>query len=333
MQEEIKKKRMLSGIKPTGRLTLGNYIGAIKQFISYQDEYEMYIFIADLHALTLPIDAKELRQNTKDLISIYLACGLDPEKVILFKQSDVHEHAELGYIMACNSYMGELSRMTQYKDKTANMNEKDSIPTGIFLYPTLMAADILLYDPDFVPVGVDQKQHVELTRDLAIRFNSRYSDTFKVPQPLTSKQGAKVFSLSNPEKKMSKSESDKGTIYLLDDVNVSRKKIMSAVTDMGHEIKYDPTNKAGISNLLTIASCLSGKDIPSLEKECEGMGYGDFKKMVADIVCNELSSLQTKVASIQASGIIEKVLEEGAMKASYVARKKISKVYRKVGLR
>lgn len=333
MQEQVKKKRMLSGIKPTGRLTLGNYIGAIKQFISYQDEYEMYIFIADLHALTLPIDAKELRQNTKDLISIYLACGLDPEKVVLFKQSDVHEHAELGYIMACNSYMGELSRMTQYKDKTANMSEKDSIPTGIFLYPALMAADILLYDPDYVPVGVDQKQHVELTRDLAIRFNSRYSDTFKVPEPLTSKQGAKVFSLSNPEKKMSKSESDKGTIYLLDDLNVSRKKIMSAVTDLGRDIKYDPANKPGISNLLTIASCLSGKDIPTLEKECEGMGYGDFKKVVADIVCNELSSLQTKVASIQASGIIEKVLEEGAMKASYVARKKLSKVYRKVGLR
>ena len=333
MQEQVKKKRMLSGIKPTRRLTLGNYIGAIKQFISYQDEYEMYIFIADLHALTLPIDAKELRQNTKDLISIYLACGLDPEKVVLFKQSDVHEHAELGYIMACNSYMGELSRMTQYKDKTANMSEKDSIPTGIFLYPALMAADILLYDPDYVPVGVDQKQHVELTRDLAIRFNSRYSDTFKVPEPLTSKQGAKVFSLSNPEKKMSKSESDKGTIYLLDDLNVSRKKIMSAVTDLGRDIKYDPANKPGISNLLTIASCLSGKDIPTLEKECEGMGYGDFKKVVADIVCNELSSLQTKVASIQASGIIEKVLEEGAMKASYVARKKLSKVYRKVGLR
>lgn len=333
MQEQVKKKRMLSGIKPTGRLTLGNYIGAIKQFISYQDEYDMYIFIADLHALTLPIDAKELRQNTKDLISIYLACGLDPEKVVLFKQSDVHEHAELGYIMACNSYMGELSRMTQYKDKTANMSEKDSIPTGIFLYPALMAADILLYDPDYVPVGVDQKQHVELTRDLAIRFNSRYSDTFKVPEPLTSKQGAKVFSLSNPEKKMSKSESDKGTIYLLDDLNVSRKKIMSAVTDLGRDIKYDPANKPGISNLLTIASCLSGKSISTLEKECEGMGYGDFKKVVADIVCNELSSLQTKVASIQASGIIEKVLEEGAMKASYVARKKLSKVYRKVGLR
>ena len=331
--ETITKKRMLSGIKPTGRLTLGNYIGAIKQFISYQDEYEMYIFIADLHALTLPIDAKELRQNTKDLISIYLACGLDPNKVVLFKQSDVHEHAELGYIMACNSNMGELSRMTQYKDKSAKISEKESIPTGLFIYPSLMAADILLYDPDFVPVGVDQKQHVELTRDLAIRFNARYSDTFKIPQPLTSKQGAKIFSLSSPDKKMSKSESDKGTIYLLDDLNVTRKKIMSAVTDLGHEIKYDPVNKAGISNLLTIASSLSGKSIEELEKEYNGLGYGDFKKEVADIVCNFLKDLQTKVATIQASKIIDEVLLEGATKATYVARKKLSKVYRKVGLR
>ena len=331
--EAITKKRMLSGIKPTGRLTLGNYIGAIKQFISYQDEYEMYIFIADLHALTLPIDAKELRQNTKDLISIYLACGLDPNKVVLFKQSDVHEHAELGYIMACNSNMGELSRMTQYKDKSAKISEKESIPTGLFIYPSLMAADILLYDPDFVPVGVDQKQHVELTRDLAIRFNARYSDTFKIPQPLTSKQGAKIFSLSSPDKKMSKSESDKGTIYLLDDLNVTRKKIMSAVTDLGHEIKYDPVNKAGISNLLTIASSLSSKSIEELEKEYNGLGYGDFKKEVADIVCNFLKDLQTKVATIQASKIIDDVLLEGATKATYVARKKLSKVYRKVGLR
>ena len=333
MENEIIKKRMLSGIKPTGRLTLGNYIGAIKQFISYQDEYEMYIFIADLHALTLPIDAKELRQNTKDLISIYLACGLDPNKVVLFKQSDVHEHAELGYIMACTSNIGELSRMTQYKDKTANIGEKESIPTGIFIYPTLMAADILLYDPDYVPVGVDQKQHVELTRDLAIKFNSRYSETFKIPEPLTSKQGAKIYSLSSPDKKMSKSESDKGTIYLLDDINVTRKKIMSAVTDLGHEIKYDPVNKAGISNLLTIASCLSGKSIKELEEEYKGLGYGKKKKKVADIVCDFLKDLQTKVATIQASKIIDDVLLEGASKATYVARKKLSKVYRKVGLR
>lgn len=330
--EQMTKKRMISGIKPTGRLTLGNYIGAIKQFIEYQDEYEMFVFIADLHSLTLPIDAKELRQNTIDLISIYLACGLDPNKVVLFKQSDVHEHAELGYIMACNSYMGELSRMTQYKDKTSKLTENDSIPTGIFIYPALMAADILLYDPDFVPVGIDQKQHVELTRDLAIRFNHRYSDTFKIPTPITPKTGAKINSLSNPDKKMSKSESDKGTVYLLDDINITRKKIMSAVTDSDNVVKYDPVNKPGISNLLTILSALSNQSIPTLEEKYAAAGYGAFKKAVADCVCDELSILQSKVKEIKESKIIESVLADGANKASYIARKKLSKVYRKVGL-
>ena len=329
----MERKRMLSGIKPTGQLTLGNYIGAIKQFISYQDDYEMYIFIADLHALTLPIDPKELRENTKNLISIYLACGLDPEKVVLFKQSDVHEHAELGYVLACQSNMGELSRMTQYKDKSAKIGDKESIPTGIFIYPALMAADILLYDPDYVPVGVDQKQHVELTRDIAERFNHRYSDTFKIPEPLTAKQGAKINSLSDPTKKMSKSESDKGTIYLLDDLNVSRKKIMSAVTDMDNEVRYDPEHKPGISNLLTIMSSLSNRKIEDLENEYRNSGYGNFKKAVADVVINELEQLQNKVKEIQNSGLIDKVLLEGQEKATLVARKKLAKVYRKIGLR
>ena len=329
----MEKKRMLSGIKPTGKLTLGNYIGAIKQFITYQEEYEMFVFIADLHSLTLPIDPKELRQNTKDLISIYLACGLDPEKVVLFKQSDVHEHAELGYIMACNSNMGELSRMTQYKDKTAKIGNNESIPTGIYIYPTLMAADILLYDPDYIPVGIDQKQHVELTRDLAIRFNSRYSDTFKVVEPVTAKTGAKINSLANPNKKMSKSESDKGTIYLLEDLAITRKKIMSAVTDSDNTIVYDMENKPGISNLLTIMSVLSGKSIEELCETYNGQGYGVFKKAVADVVCDTLKELQDKVKEIQTSGVIEQVLQNGAEKASYYARKKVAKVYRKVGLR
>ena len=330
--EEIAKKRMLSGIKPTGKLTLGNYIGAIKQFITYQDEYEMYIFIADLHSLTLPIDPKELRENTKDLISIYLACGLDPEKVVLFKQSDVSEHAELGYVMLCNSNMGELSRMTQYKDKSSKLGSNESIPTGIYIYPTLMAADILLYDADYVPVGVDQKQHVELTRDLAIRFNSRYNETFKVPTPVTAKTGAKIASLANPEKKMSKSESDKGTVYLLDDLNISRKKIMSAVTDSDNTIVFDPINKPGISNLLTIMSSLTQRSVEDIANEYNGQGYGTFKKAVADVVISELETLQNKVNEIKKSGIIEKVLEDGANKARYLARKKLSKVYRKIGI-
>ena len=333
MEEVVSKKRMLSGIKPTGKLTLGNYIGAIKQFITYHDEYEMFVFIADLHALTLPIDPKELRQNTKDLISVYLACGLDPEKVILFKQSDVHEHAELGYIMACNSNMGELSRMTQYKDKTAKIGNNESIPTGIYIYPTLMAADIVLYDPDLIPVGIDQKQHVELTRDLAIRFNSRYSDTFKIVEPVTAKTGAKINSLSNPEKKMSKSESDKGTIYLLEDLAITRKKLMSAVTDSDTRIVYDPANKPGISNLLTIMSALTNEPVDKIAARFDGQGYGTFKKAVADVVCKELEELQNKVKEIQKSGIIDDVLKNGAERASYHARKKLSKVYRKVGLR
>lgn len=326
------QKRMVSGIKPTGRLTLGNYIGAIKQFITYQDDYEMYIFIADLHSLTLPIDPKELRENTKDLISIYLACGLDPNKVVLFKQSDVSEHAELGYVMTCNSNMGELSRMTQYKDKSSKLGSNESIPTGIYIYPTLMAADILLYDADYVPVGVDQKQHVELTRDIAMRFNSRYNETFKVPEPVISRTGAKIASLANPEKKMSKSESDKGTIYLLDDLNINRKKIMSAVTDSDNTIVFDPINKPGISNLLTIMSSLTGRNVEEIAREYDGQGYGTFKKAVADVVINELETLQNKVNEIKASGLIEKVLEEGANKARYLARKKLNKVYRKIGI-
>ena len=333
MEQTVQKKRMLSGIKPTGKLTLGNYIGAIKQFIKYQNDYEMIVFIADLHSLTLPIDPKELRQNTKDLISIYLACGLDPEKVILFKQSDVHEHAELGYIMTCNSYMGELSRMTQFKDKTAKLTEGEPIHTGLFIYPTLMVADIILYDPDFVPVGIDQKQHVELTRDLAIRFNNRYSETFKVPTPLVAATGAKINSLSNPLKKMSKSESDKGTVYLLEDLNITRKKIMSAVTDSDNTVYFNQEEKPGISNLLTIMSAITGEDINDIAKKYDGQGYGVFKKAVADVVVNELAELQRKVKEIQASGMLEKILEEGAQKASYLARKKLSKVYRKIGLR
>ena len=326
------QKRMVSGIKPTGRLTLGNYIGAIKQFITYQDDYEMYIFIADLHSLTLPIDPKELRENTKDLISIYLACGLDPNKVVLFKQSDVSEHAELGYVMTCNSNMGELSRMTQYKDKSSKLGSNESIPTGIYIYPTLMAADILLYDADYVPVGVDQKQHVELTRDIAMRFNSRYNETFKVPEPVISRTGAKIASLANPEKKMSKSESDKGTIYLLDDLNINRKKIMSAVTDSDNTIVFDPINKPGISNLLTIMSSLTGRNVEEIAREYDGQGYGTFKKAVADVVINELETLQNTVNEIKASGLLEKVLEEGANKARYLARKKLNKVYRKIGI-
>ena len=321
---------MLSGIKPTGRLTLGNYIGAIRQFVEYQDEYEMYIFIANLHAITVAEDPTELKRNTKDLIALYLACGLDPKKVTLFLQSDVHQHAELGWILTCHTYMGELQRMTQYKDKTAK--GETGITAGLFTYPCLMAADILMYDADYVPVGVDQKQHVELARDIAERFNNRYGETFRIPQPLTSKVGAKIYSLQNPTKKMSKSETNpKGTIDLLDDPAQARNKIKSAVTDSLGIIQYDPIEQSGISNLLTILSSLNGEAIESIVQRYQGKGYGELKKEVGDVVYQFLSNLQERYRAIMASGQIDAILKEGSEKASWIAEKKIRKVKKKIG--
>lgn len=323
-------ERMLSGIKPTGRLHLGNYIGAISQFVKYQDEYEMYIFIANQHAITVPTDPKALRQNTKDLIALYLAAGLDPEKCTLFLQSDVDAHVKLGWVFTCLTYMGELQRMTQYKDKTAK--GETGITDGLFTYPCLMAADILLYDADYVPVGQDQKQHVELTRHLAERFNNRYSETFVVPQPLETKVGKKIFSLQDSTKKMSKSETDtKGTIDLLDDPAVARKKIMSAVTDSVGIIQYDPESQPGLANLLTIQSVLANEPIEDIVKRYEGKGYGELKKEIGQTVFDFLTDLQAKYKKIIESNVIDQILEEGAKKASYVANKKIRKVYKKIG--
>lgn len=323
-------KTMLSGIKPTGRLTLGNYIGAIGEFVKYQDEYDMYIFIANEHAITVPISAKELRQNTKDLIALYLAAGLDPEKVTLFLQSDVPAHAQLGWVMTCLSGYGELQRMTQFKDKMAKL--ESNITAGLFTYPSLMAADILLYDPDYVPVGQDQSQHVELTRDLAERFNKRYSDTFKLPEPLVTKVGAKIYDLQNPTKKMSKSEtSPKGVIDLLDDPAAARNKIKGAVTDSLGVIRFDPENQPGISNLLTIQSALTKEPVEEIVTRYEGKGYGELKKEVGDTVYNFLSDLQKRYKEITDSKIVDKVLADGAEKANKIANKKVRKVYKKVG--
>lgn len=326
-------KRMLSGIKPTGRVTLGNYIGAIKPFVSYQDEYEMIVFVANLHSMTIYQEPKDLRKNTKDLISLYLAAGLDPKKVTLFLQSDVLEHAQLGWYLGCMVSMGELSRMTQYKDKASKLKENESIGAGIFNYPSLMNADILLYDPDYVPVGEDQKQHCELARDIAERFNSRYSETFKLPEPLVPKVGGRIMDLQNPTKKMSKSdETGKGCIYILDDINVSKKKIMSAVTDSDNAIYYDVKNKPGISNLLTIYSILSGETIDSLVERYQGVGYGQFKKDLAEVVGNELQKIHDKYNEINQGNYIDTILNEGADKARYMARKKLAKVERKIGI-
>lgn len=326
----IMMKRMLSGIKPTGRITLGNYIGAIKPFVSYQEEYEMYIFIANLHSTTVYQEPKDLRQNTKDLIALYIAAGLDPDKVTLFLQSDVLEHAQLGWYLGCMVSMGELSRMTQYKDKAS---KQESIGAGIFNYPSLMNADILMYDADFVPVGEDQKQHVELARDVAERFNHRYSDTFKVPEPLTAKVGGRIMDLQNPMKKMSKSEeTSKGCIYILDDIAISKKKIMSAITDSEGTIGFDPINKPGVSNLLEIYSILTNTPIVDLEKKYVGIGYGEFKKDLAEVVANELITIQTRYKEINSGNYLDEVLTKGADIARNIARKKLSKVERKIGI-
>lgn len=324
-------KRMLSGVKPTGRLTLGNYIGAISQFVHYQDEYDLYIFIANMHAITVPQDPKELRRNTRDLIALYLACGLDPQKVTLFAQSCLPQHTELGWILTCHSYMGELQRMTQYKDKTAK--GETGITAGLFTYPSLMAADILMYDADYVPVGVDQKQHVELARNLAERFNNRHGDTFVVPEPIVPTVGAKIMSLQNPTKKMSKSDDNpKGTIDLLDEPAAARKKIMSAVTDSLGVIRYDVENQPGIANLLTILSRLTQEPIDEIVKRYEGKGYGEFKKEVGQAVFDFLTELQARYQQIIADGQIEAILAEGNARAGRIANKKVAKVKRKLGL-
>ena len=324
-------KRMLSGIKPSGQLTLGNYIGALREFVKYQNDYEMIVFIANLHTLTVYQDPKELSQNLKDTIALYLACGLDPNRSTIFMQSDVMEHAQLGFILSCNTYMGELNRMTQYKDKLAKGEE--SMTSGFYVYPTLMASDILIYDPDFVPVGEDQKQHVELTRDVAMRFNNRYGETFKIPHPLIPKIGARIMSLSDPTKKMSKSdEQDKGCIYLLDKPEVVRKKVMSAVTDLVGIVQYDPINQPGIANLLVIHSALSGRTVDDLVKEFDGQGYGTFKKVVADEIVKLLIDLQAKYNDILKQHILDQVLADGAAKARVLAHQKLKLVETKIGL-
>ncbi len=324
-------KRMLSGIKPSGQLTLGNYIGALRNFVRYQDDYEMIIFVANLHCITVPQDPIELRKNLKDAITLYLACGLDPNQSTIFLQSDVLEHAQLGFILACSTYMGELNRMTQFKDKVAK--GESNLSAGLYTYPALMAADILIYDADYVPVGEDQKQHVELARDVANRFNNRFGDTFTVAEPLVPQVGARIMSLSDPSKKMSKSDvSDKGCIYLLDSEKVIRKKIMAAVTDDKATINFDPINQPGISNLLQIHSSLSGVSINDLVEKFKGVGYGTFKKEVADIVCAELGQIQQKYNEIINSTTIDDVLASGAAKARVLASKKLDDVQRKIGI-
>ena len=323
-------KRLVSGIKPTGELTIGNYIGAIKHFKEMQKEYETFVFVADLHAITINNDPEELKRKTKDIIAIYLACGLDPEYTTLFIQSENMYHANLGWIFECNTYMGEASRMTQFKEKSQN---KENVTVGLFTYPMLMASDILLYDADVVPVGIDQKQHVELARNIAERINNKYGETFKVPEPIIPASGAKIYDLQDPTKKMSKSdESDKGVIMLLEDPTSIRKKIMSAVTDSDNKVKYDEENKPGISNLLTIYSSLKDISIEDAEKEFDGFGYGDFKKAVADTVVSFIEDLQSKYNEIINSDMIDKILDESNKQVRKIAEEKYENVRKKIGL-
>ena len=322
-------KRMVSGIKPTGKLTLGNYIGAIRNFVNYQDEYEMIVFVANLHALTVDIEPAELRKNTNDLVALYLACGLDPNKVTIFVQSDVLEHSTLGFLLTCKTYMGELSRMTQYKDKAS---KESNIGAGIFTYPTLMAADILLYQADVVPVGVDQKQHLELTRDIAERFNSIYGDVFTIPEIYLGKLGRKIMSLQDPSKKMSKSdENPNGSIYLMDDKDTIIRKFKRAVTDSEACVRYSD-DQPGIKNLIDIYCACKSIPTEDVEKEFDGKGYGDFKVAVGEAVAAELIPLQERFHELEKNkDFVDHIIKENAEQASYFANKTLRKVQKKVG--
>ncbi|MEK3855486.1 tryptophan--tRNA ligase [Cytobacillus sp. FSL H8-0458] len=323
-------KTIFSGIQPSGTITLGNYIGAMKQFVELQNDYNCYFCIVDQHAITVPQDRLELRKNIRSLAALYLAVGIDPEKSTLFIQSEVPAHAQAGWMMQCVSYIGELERMTQFKDKSEG---KDAVSAGLLTYPPLMAADILLYNTDLVPVGEDQKQHLELTRDLAERFNKKYNDIFTVPDVRIAKEGARVMSLQDPLKKMSKSDPNKKSfISLLDDPKQIEKKIKSAVTDSEGIVKYDKENKPGVSNLLTIYSILSGKTVAEIEGEYEGKGYGDFKAGLADIVIGTLKPIQDKYYALMDSEELDLVLDQGAEKANKVAYKMIKKMENAMGL-
>ncbi len=326
------KKRLLSGIQTSGKLTLGNYVGALRNWLELQDsdEYECYYMLADLHAITVRQVPKDLRKNSLDILALYLACGIDPEKSPIFMQSHVPEHTQLSWVLTCNTYMGELSRMTQFKDKSKK--HENNINGGLFTYPSLMAADILLYQADLVPVGDDQRQHVELTRDLANRFNNAYSETFVVPEVYIPKVGARLMSLQEPTKKMSKSDSNEnGYILMLDPLDTVVKKIKRAVTDSDACVKRGE-GKAGVENLMNIYSASTGKSLDEIERIFDGKGYGEFKEAVAEAVVEVLRPIQEKYSDLMANkDYLEKVYRDGAERARYTARKTVSKVYRKVG--
>ena len=325
------KKVMLSGIQPSGDLHLGNYLGAIKNWVERTEEFDNYYFMADMHTITVRQNPADLRRRTLEQLAQYIACGLDPEKNTLFIQSHVHQHAELGWVLQCYTMFGELSRMTQFKDKSAK--HKENINGGLFTYPSLMAADILLYQPDFVPVGEDQKQHCELTRDVAQRFNSIYGDVFKIPEPYIPKAGARVMGLTAPDSKMSKSMPE-GCVFLMEKPEDIQRKFKRAITDSDTEncVRYDPANKPGVANLMSIYSAVTGKSYEAIEQEFAGCGYGKFKPAVGDAVVECLRPIREEATRILTDkAYLEGVYKAGAEKAGYVANKTLRKVYKKLG--
>ena len=327
---EEKQKRVLSLIQPSGIPTLGNYLGALKNWSDIADEYECAFGVADLHAITVRQDPQKFRKQVSDMYALLLALDLKPEKNILFVQSQVPTHAQMGWILDCYTQFGEMSRMTQFKDKSKQ--HADNVNVGLFSYPALMAGDILLYQADYVPVGADQKQHLELCRDIAQRFNGVYGDVFTIPEPLISKTGARIMSLQEPESKMSKSDLGDGSVFVLDDPDTIRRKIKRAVTDSETEIRFDPENKPGVSNLLTIISALSGESMDSVCAGLEGQGYGALKARAADCTIAALEPLQAEYKRLMADkDYLMKVQSESAQKAAYLATKTLRKVQKKIG--
>ena len=323
-------KSILTGVQPSGVITLGNYIGAIKQMVRMQDEFKSYIFIADMHAITIFQEPNNLHENIRSLVALYLACGIDPDKNIIFIQSENEYHANISWLLECNTPFGELSRMTQFKDKSS---KNANFYAGLFTYPVLMAADILAYDVDYVPVGIDQKQHVELARNIAERFNKKYGDTFRIPDVYITKEGTKIMDLVDPTKKMSKSsDNPKGVIRILDDEDSIRKKIMGATTDSDCLVKYDPINKPGISNLINISVALTGKSIEEIEQDFVGKNYGEFKKYVADIVTQEIRGIQKRYKEIINSDLLDKMLDNNACITKEIAKNKFMLMKHKMGL-
>lgn len=329
---ETNEKRLIqfSGIKPTGALTLGSYLGAIKNWPDLIDQYESFFCIADMHSITIRLDPAEFRRNALEQLAYYIAAGLDPEKCTLFIQSHVPAHAELSWVLSCYTMFGELSRMTQFKDKSAK--HADNINAGLFTYPVLMAADILLYHTDVVPVGEDQKQHVEICRDIAARFNNLYGDVFTLPEPVLPKVGARIMSLSEPDKKMSKSDDDSGCILLKDTDDAIMRKFRRAVTDSDMCVRYDPEAKKGISNLMSIYASLSGKSFDEIAHEFDGLGYGEFKSAVGELTCDKLRPIREQAnALLKDKAYLESIYSAGAAKAARSAERMLEKVYKKVG--